>query len=333
MNQSILFVRIFLMLLCVAGGALVSYIFHVSQPLWIAMLIGALLGSLLVLIDLLMKGFSLRALSALVFGLFMGMLGANFIANSPLFEGGDPEVVYISRLAVFVTGTYLATVIALRGRDEFNLVIPYVKFEQQNIEKQLMVLDSSALVDGRIAKLCEAKLVRDELIVPRFVMNELFEQSASHNEELMHRGKRGLEIFDRLQSIEGLYISIHDSELPSRDSRDDKLLYIVTSLKGRLFSANELLLNKARHANVSYVDVNYLQKLLVSDIAVGESLKVSLVKEGREDGQAIGYLSDGSMVVVASGANYLDSKVMAEITSIVPINGGRMIFSRFLDVV
>lgn len=320
------------MLLCVSGGVLVNYIYHLGTN-GMTVVVGALLGALLILIDVLIKGFSLRALSALIFGLFMGILGSSFISNSPLFEGGDDQVVYISRLGVFIGGTYLATVIALRGRDEFNMVIPYVKFERQNIEKQLMVLDSSALVDGRIAKLCEAKLVRDELIVPKFVMNELFEQSASHNEELMHRGKRGLDTYDRLQNIDGLSVKIHDSELDVDDSRDDKLLYIVTSMKGRLFAANELLLNKARHADVSYVDVNNLQRLMAQDVDVGGSVRVHLVKPGKEDSQAVGYLDDGSMVVVSAGANYIESNVLAEITSVIPTSGGRMIFSRFLDVV
>ncbi len=97
-------------------------------------LTGALLGALLVLIDILLEGFSLLALSGLTFGLLMGVLASHLIAVSPLFEGGDPQVVYTSRLCVFIGVTYLSTVIALRGRDEFNLVIPNVKFEPQNVE-------------------------------------------------------------------------------------------------------------------------------------------------------------------------------------------------------
>jgi len=111
---------------------------HVFQDMGasgkLAALTGALLGALLVLIDILLEGFSLLALSGLTFGLLMGVLASHLIAVSPLFEGGDPQVVYISRLCVFIGVTYLSTVIALRGRDEFNLVIPNVKFEPQNVE-------------------------------------------------------------------------------------------------------------------------------------------------------------------------------------------------------
>jgi len=135
MNQSILFIRVLIVLFCALGGHMVSYVFPDIVVLGIlAALIGALLGSLLVLVDMLLKVFSLRALSGLTFGLLMGVLAAHLITISPLFEGGDPQVVYMSRLCVFIGVTYLSMVIALRGRDEFNLVIPYVRFEPQNVD-------------------------------------------------------------------------------------------------------------------------------------------------------------------------------------------------------
>ena len=105
----------------------------------IAALIGLLLGVLLILVDVLTKGFSLRALSALTFGLFTGLLASTFITLSPLFSDGDAQVIYISRLGVYIAATYLSTVIALRGRDEFNVVIPYVKFEPRNVRNLSLI--------------------------------------------------------------------------------------------------------------------------------------------------------------------------------------------------
>ena len=174
MNQSILVIRIIMVLFCAVGGYMVSFLFpDIARSPGITVFIGSLLGAFLLLIDILLKGFSLRALSGLTFGLFMGILASHFITISPLFDGGDPQIVYISRLCVFIGVTYLSTVIALRGRDEFNLVIPYVKFEPQNVEVPLIVLDSSALVDGRVVKLAMVRLLSDAVAVPKFIIDEL----------------------------------------------------------------------------------------------------------------------------------------------------------------
>ncbi len=188
MNQSILVTRVLIVLFCALGGYMVSYVFPdmVASGI-LASLVGALLGALLVLVDMLLKGFSLRALLGLTFGLLMGVLASHLITVSPLFEGGDPQVLYISRLCVFIGVAYLSTVIALRGRDEFNLVIPYVKFERQNVDVPLVVLDSSALVDGRVVKLAEGRLLSHAVAVPKFVIDELHELAISSIDDEKNR--------------------------------------------------------------------------------------------------------------------------------------------------
>ncbi len=297
----------------------------------IAALIGLLLGVLLILVDVLTKGFSLRALSALTFGLFTGLLASTFITLSPLFSDGDAQVIYISRLGVYIAVTYLSTVIALRGRDEFNVVIPYVKFEPRNVRNALVVLDSSALVDGRISKLCQARLINEALTVPKFVFDELQEQASSSESDIGNRGKRGLATLEELQKMEHIEITIHDSSLAKTQNHDDKILFVVGDLKGRLFSASEGLNRKAKYAGISYVDLGSLDTLLTREAEVGTTLSVKLVKLGKEDGQAVGYLDDGSMVVVSSGANYLNSTALVEVTSVIPTSGGKLVFAKFIS--
>lgn len=289
-----------------------------------------MLGTLLILVDAMTKGFSLRALSALTFGLFAGLLASSFIVLSPLFAGGDPQTVYISQLAVYIGVTYLATVIALRGRDEFNLVIPYVKFEPRNEVSSVIVTDSSGLVDGRIAKLFESRLVKDPISIPKFVVDELQEQAASPEKDCANRGRRGLKTLESLQALGGVDIRIHDSELAKGQSVEDKIIYVVNNLKGRLFAANDALNRKAKVSGVPFVDLRTLEELLTHEVEVGATLTVKLVKHGKEDGQAVGYLDDGSMVVVSAGGGYLDCSVLAEIESIIPTSGGRMVFAKFL---
>lgn len=128
---------------------------------------------MVILIDVFLKGFSLRGLTALTFGLFVGWLFAIFISNSPLFENGDPQILFLVRLALFVILMYLGAVIALRGRDGFNLVIPYVRFEPHGVDVPLVVLDTSVLIDGRIIGICESRFMGYTLVIPRLALDEL----------------------------------------------------------------------------------------------------------------------------------------------------------------
>jgi len=156
MNKTLLPIRIAFVVLCAGAGWLVCYTIQQWDAYRMrATIIGLLIGALVVLVDILLKGFSLRGLSAITFGLAVGMLISFLISISPLFEyasENDPQTVYLFRLALFLACSYLGAVIALRGKDEFNLVIPYVRFVPHGVDVPLVVVDTSALIDGRVAK-------------------------------------------------------------------------------------------------------------------------------------------------------------------------------------
>lgn len=310
---------------------MVAYVYpEVAHSRAMAAVIGVLLGLLLVLIDVLLKGFSLRSLSALTFGLLIGLLAAHFIVISPLFEYGDPQIKYVSQLAVYISVTYLATVLALRGKDEFNLVIPYVRFEPRNVETSLVVIDATALVDGRVTKLCKARLLPEVVTIPKFVVDELHELTSAESVEDRNRGKRALKTLSELRQLEHVEVRIYDSEVDRKQNRDEKIIFVVSSLKGRLLSTSETLIQKAKLEGVAYVDMLSLTKTLSHEVVVGETLTIRLVKMGKEDGQAVGYLEDGSMVVVNDGVNYIGNNVVVEVESIIPTSGGRMVFCKLL---
>lgn len=309
---------------------MVWYLFSDIGSVWLSMTIAVLIGCLLILIDMLLKGFSLRGLSALTFGLVAGLLAAHLISVSPLFEGGDPQVIYISRLSVFVAMTYLGGVIALRGKDEFNLVIPYVRFDPQQVEAPMAVIDEAALLDGRVAKLAAARLLVDVIFVPQFVVDELNEMGHSPTEEDRNRAKRGLKTLAELRALNHVEVRLHESELNPGQSRDEKMLFIVRSLKGRLLSSNETLLARAKQEGIPFIDMLSVAKALTQEVSVGEAVTVKLVKGGREDSQGVGYLEDGSMVVVNGGADLIGAKVLIEVDSIIPTSGGRMVFGKLL---
>ena len=167
MNKTLLPIRLVFVLLCAAAGWLLCSTIPDWDYRWMtAISVDLLIGILVVLVDILLKGFSLRGLSAITFGLIVGSAVSHLISRSPLLEEGDPQVIYLVRLSLFIVLTYLCTVIALRGKDEFNLVIPYVCFVPHEVDVPLVVVDTSALIDGRIARICESGFLSTALVIP-----------------------------------------------------------------------------------------------------------------------------------------------------------------------
>jgi len=331
MKKTLLAIRAVFVVLCAAGGWLVCYsIREWDQYRLLATLIGLLIGIFVVLIDVLLKGFSLRGLSALSFGLAIGVTLSFLISNSPLFAVGDPAILFLARLVLFIITTYLCTVIALRGKDEFNLVIPYVRFVPHEVDVPLVVVDTSALIDGRIARVCESGFLTAALVIPKFVLNELQAVADSTDLHKQARGRRGLEVLNELKRIRNLDIRIFESEVAKRQDVDAKLVFLAQSMKAKLLTTDYNLAKMAEFHGVPWLNLSNLAKALRPEIMVGETLEIELVRPGKEDGQGIGYLADGSMVVVNQSRNYIGHKVEVEIQSVLPSAGGKMIFARLL---
>lgn len=331
MNKTLLPIRAVFIALCAAGGWLVCYTIQEWDAHRLrAALIGLLIGVLVVLVDMLLKGFSLRGLTAGTFGLAVGALIAFFLSASPLFDNGDPQVLFLFRLALFLICSYLGTVIALRGKDEFNLVIPYVRFVPHDVETPLVVVDTSALIDGRVAKICEAGFINAALVIPRFVLQELQSVADSTDPLRQARGRRGLDVLNDLRRIKNLDLRIHESEVTKRQDVDAKLVFLAQSMRARLLTTDYNLAKMAEFHGVPWLNLNHLAKALRQELLVGDTIEVDLVKPGKEEGQAVGFMEDGSMVVVNTARAHLGRRVTAEITSVLPSAGGKMIFARFV---
>ena len=329
MKKTILAIRAVFIALCTAGGWLVCYtITEWDNYRALATLIGFLIGALVVLVDVFLKGFSLRGLSAITFGLAVGCLIAYLISSSPLFSSGDPQLIYLTRLALFLISTYLCTVVALRGKDEFNLVIPYVRFVPHEVDVPLVVVDTSALIDGRIARVCESGFLSAALVIPQFVLSELQAVADSTDPHKQNRGRRGLEVLNELRRIKHIDIRIVESEVSKRQDVDAKLVFLAQSMRAKLLTTDYNLAKMAEFHGVQWLNLSQLAKALRTELIVGETVEVELVRPGKEEGQAVGYLSDGSMVVVNQARQYLGQRVQVEIISVLPSAGGKMIFGR-----
>jgi uncharacterized protein YacL len=339
MDKTLLPIRIAFVLICASAGWLVSATTLAGDDRrLLPVLVGFAIGALVVLVDIMLKGFSLRGLSAMTFGLAIGLLVAHMFANSPLLEYSDPtapggldaRTVYLIRVALFVICPYLATVIAMRGKDEFNLVIPYVRFVPHEVDVPLVVVDTRALIDGRIARLCEAGFMSAALVIPRFVQLELQRIAEMPEPTQQARGRRGLEVLGELRKIKNLDIRVTDSEVTKEEHIDAKLVFLAQAMRAKILTTDYNLAKMAEFNGVTWLDLNQLSKALRPELTVGNSVEVDLVKPGKEDGQAVGFLEDGSMVVVNAAKSYIGKRVQAEIISVLPTAGGKMVFTRLV---
>lgn len=329
MSSTLLTIRIFFLLLCICGGFLVSY----AVPDWDSLrtpviLTGGLIGVLVILIDMMLKGFSLRGMTALSFGMALGAVVAWMLTDSPLFEFANPEQLFLARLTLFVVLMYLGAVIALRGKDDFNLVIPYVRFVPHGVETPLAVVDTSVLIDGRLASLVESRFFSHALIIPQFVLDELQNIADSPDPGRKERGRRGLDVLNRLHQLKNVDIRITDSDVDDRRKVDAKLLFVAQTMKAKILTTDYNLARLAEFQGVEWLNINALARALHPEATTGQQVEIELVKPGKEPGQAVGYLADGSMVVVNDARDLIGQTVPLEVESVIPSAGGRIIFGR-----
>jgi len=333
MNRTLLPIRLLFIALCAASGWLVCYAIREWDDYQAkAAFIGLAIGSLVVLIDIMLKGFSLRGLSAITFGLAVGTVISYMLGHSPLLEKGDPQIIFMVQLALFLVCTYISTVIALRGKDEFNLVIPYVRFVPHEVDVPLMVVDTSALIDGRIARVGQTGFLGAALVIPRFVLKELQTIADSSDPHWQARGRRGLETLGELRKVKTLDLRINESDVSKRENVDAKLVFLAQSMRAKLLTTNYNLIKLAEFHGVVCVNLNTLGKALRPELVTGEILEVELVKPGKEEGQALGYLDDNSLVVVNGARGHIGRVVTVEIVSVLPSSAGKMVFARLMDM-
>lgn len=332
MDKTITTIRIFFFLTCLLGAALINFIDPRDDPFGLY-LFAACLSGLLILVDVYLKGFSLRGLSALTFGLAIGALIAWLIASSPLFEPLEDaedmeETTYIVRLSLFLGLMYLGAVISLRGKDEFNLVIPYVKFVPETVQSPVALVDTSVLIDGRIEGICRSGWMSFSLVIPKFVIDELQEIADSSDPQRKTRGRKGIQVLNNLRRMKDLDLTIHESKVGDLEKVDSKLIFLAKAMRGRLLTTDYNLARIAEFDGVPWLNIHALANSLNPELEVGLSIEVELVKAGKEPGQAVGFLKDGSMVVVNGAHSLIGNKVVLEVTSIVPTSSGRLVFAQ-----
>jgi len=226
---------------------------------------------------------------------------------------------------------YLGAVMALRGKDEFNLIIPYVKFKRQDVREDMTILDTSAIIDGRVLDIYKTKFFDARLIVPRFVLKELQQIADSSDPIKRQRGRRGLEMLQSLQKDTSIDIKIHEEDMVNGEDVDAKLVKLAKILESKIFTTDFNLNRIAALQGVKVLNINELANALKPVVFPGEVMEVRLLKEGKEYNQAVAYLDDGTMIVVDNGKRQIGKNIDVIVTSVLQTPAGRMIFARLKE--
>ena len=338
-NLALLVVRF--MFLLVAGGIGVQVARNkvlADQPGWYAIVAfaGVMIFALAMIgFDILFRRKQLDVITAIYFGLIIGLFLTYVLrlALEPILSAGtllDDWATIIVTLVGMVL-CYACISVLLQTKDDFRFIIPYVEFSKEIKGIKPYVVDTSVIIDGRIADVAETELLDSQLILPRFVLNELQSIADSSDKMRRSRGRRGLDVMNRLRNNEQVDVTIFDRDLPELEGQpvDIKLVLLAKHLNGKVVT-NDYNLNKvAKLHDVPVVNLNDLANALKPVFLPGEHVEVRIVKVGEEAGQGVAYLDDGTMIVVEGGRDHIGKDVAITVTSVLQTSAGRMIFGRF----
>ncbi|MEZ5942833.1 MAG: PIN/TRAM domain-containing protein [Planctomycetaceae bacterium] len=331
----------------IAVGAIATFCFGEPSPRppiigehpVVAFLAMVLAAMSLMLLDILTPRKRIEVISAIYFGILIGVLLAYLLnqAFAPLFapEGilganGPGFSAATSMLSIIIL-PYLCITFLMQTKDQFRFVIPYVEFSRELKGGRPMLLDSSALIDGRVADVVETHIVDSEFLVPQFILQEVQDIADSHDKIRRSRGRRGLDVLRKLQQDPKVDVRVVETGDAEGRTVDQRLVDVTKQHNGRLVT-NDVNLNKlASVQGVDVINLNDVANALKPKYLPGEHVRIRIMKEGEGAGQGIGYLDDGTMVVVEQGTREMGKDVDTIVTSVLQNSAGRMIFSRLID--
>jgi len=321
----IVFIRI---LLLVTLSAAAAYLRPMHLPQWLAAAAGALVGALIILFEIRLNRVSLKRLLGAALGSILGIVGAflaSWVVRGAGFEASTAA--FANVVILFVMG-YIGLIVGAEKGELLNLSALGGIFGGDRSRRSAKLLDTSVIIDGRIADIAAAGFLEGNLLVPQFVLRELQQVADSQDAAKRQRGRRGLEVLQRMQKSVLSEVRIIEDDVPQVRETDHKLIELARRYECKLVTNDGNLGKLAQLQRVQVLNIHELANSLKPTLVAGESLRVFVVKEGKESDQGVGYLDDGTMVVIDHARSLIGRQADVAVTSVLQTTAGKMIFGR-----
>jgi uncharacterized protein YacL len=289
--------------------------------------------------DVVLRRFNLRSFNVVTLGLFFGYLmgQALLIILTVIFDVSDLSqrisvtLMEIIKIGLFFIGLFLGTTMTIRAADELYVSIPFVKFSQATQKKKDIIIDNSVLSDARIIDLCSTGILDHHLVIPRFLIKELYTAVEIGDETTKAKAKRALDVLKKLEAVSNLDLRYNDTDFPDIKDTTIKLLRLARLVDANLLTADISRVQMSSIEGVRIINLHALSNALKPLMQTGEFIKIKIQRFGKEPRQGVGYLDDGTMVVVNGGGNFIGDTIEAQVLSVKHTSSGRMIFCNALD--
>lgn len=340
MNLSLAFVRILFFVLSIFFVTT----YTISEPthsvnhniVW-GLIIGALLGCALIGFDFLFRRFNLRSFNIATLGLFIGYLmgEALLLLFNALIDIGsltfEPHTLEIIKISLFLFGTYLGTIMTLKTSDELYVSIPFVRFAPTTHKKKDLLLDASALADTRLVDFIHTGLLDRQLVIPRFLIKESYAQSEIGDDASQGKAKKILDVIKKLETIAHLDLRFTETDFPDIKDLQGKFIRLARLLDANILSADLSKIQTSSLEGIRIINLHSLSNALKPLNQTGEFIRIKVQRLGKEPRQGVGYLEDGTMVVINGGGKHLGDIIDTKVLSVKHTSSGRMIFCNACD--
>ncbi len=341
MNTAITFIRFLFLFLCILIALAFTPTFSNGHPTMalfaLAAICGLAFGSVLIGIEMAAKRLNLRAFNLAILGLFIGyLLGQGILM---VVEGvlplssllNDPNVGTMIKATLFLSTIYLGMVITARAEEEFCISLPFIKLKPTALKKKDILIDESVLNDARLIDLASSGLLDHHLILPRFILNTLYAENEKGDETEKSKARRNLEVIKKLESMTTLEIRYTDVDFVDIKDSMEKMVKLSRMLDANILTADVNQIQQAAFEDVRVIKFQQLCNALKPLTQSGEYITIKIQRYGKEARQGVGYLDDGTMVVVNGGAEFIGESIKAQVLSVKHTSSGRMIFCNALE--
>lgn len=333
MRISLSLIQVLFSIICILFSVTFSAHYFEGGIHWVnfavGLLGGVILAGLLMGAGVAFRRFNLRTLNTAVLGLFFGYLMAQailFTLNGVMSWDAEPSYFTPFRFLVFLVCSYIGMGMTLQAAEEIRISIPFIEFKQMSHKKKDILVDLSILADSRIIDLASSGLLDHHLIIPRFAVKELYSQSEVGDEGNRTKAKRCLELIKKLESLPTLDLRYVDTDFPEIKDPMMKLIRLARFLDTHIITSDINRIQQASIEGVRIINIHMLSNALKPITQAGESINIKIQRYGKEARQGVGYLEDGTMVVVNGGAEFIGETVKAYVLSVKHTSSGRMIF-------